>query len=180
MRNRNSLVVPLLAIICISGCALIVQHNLVRPMAKTVPVVGTSSKKVSTYIVKRVVDGDTIVLESGQVVRLVGINAPESVDPNRPVQCFGKEASVALRKLLTGKSVNMEKDVSETDKYGRLLRYVWLGDVFVNDYLVQNGFAHSTTYPPDIKYQKVFRVSETRARNNRAGLWGSACSGFKG
>lgn len=129
-----------------------------------------------TFKVAHVVDGDTIKLSNDQVVRYIGIDTPETVDPRKPVQCFGKEASDKNRELVEGKEVRLEKDVSETDKYGRILRYVYIGDTFVNDYLVRNGYAHSSSYPPDVKYQDQFRKAEEEARNNKRGLWAdNAC-----
>ncbi len=126
--------------------------------------------------VANVVDGDTIKLENGQVVRYIGIDTPETVHPSKPVQCFGKEASAKNKELVNGKEVRLVKDVSETDKYGRLLRYVYVGDTFVNDYLVRNGFANSSTYPPDVKYQEQFKKAEEEARTNKRGLWAyNAC-----
>ena len=130
--------------------------------------------------VVKVVDGDTIDVEiDGQKksVRMIGINTPETVDPRRPVQCFGKEASNETKSLLTGKKVILTKDVSETDKYDRLLRLVYLpldnGQLlFVNDYLVREGFAQNYTYPPDIKFDAQFRQAEDEARNAKKGLWG--------
>jgi micrococcal nuclease len=127
----------------------------------------------------KVVDGDTIdVLINGQkqTVRLIGINTPETVDPRRPVQCFGKEASNETKRLLEGKQVYLTKDVSETDKYNRILRLVYLplenGQMlFVNDYLVRQGFASNYTYPPDIKFDSQFRQAEKEARDNNRGLW---------
>lgn len=123
------------------------------------------------FKVAHVVDGDTIKIENGQVVRYIGIDTPETVDPRKPVQCFGKEASAKNKQLIEGKEVRLVKDVSETDKYGRILRYVYIGDTFVNDYLVRNGFAHSSTYPPDVKFQDQFKKAEEEARNNKRGLW---------
>lgn len=125
--------------------------------------------------VARVVDGDTIKLETGEVVRYIGIDTPETVHPSKPVQCYGKEASDKNRELIEGKEVKLEKDVSETDKYGRLLRYVWLGDVLVNEYLAREGYAHSSTYPPDVKYQDKFIQAERQARDEKKGLWGDIC-----
>ncbi len=132
--------------------------------------------------VTKVVDGDTIdVLINGQkqTVRMIGINTPETVDPRRPVQCFGKEASNETKKLLTGKSVYLTKDVSETDKYNRILRLVYLplenGQMlFVNDYLVRQGFANNYPYPPDVKFDEQFRQAESEAKEQKRGLW-SAC-----
>jgi micrococcal nuclease len=122
--------------------------------------------------VERVIDGDTIKLEDGRTVRLIGIDAPESVAPEKPVQCFGPEVSAESKRLLEGKEIRMEKDVSEKDQYGRLLRYVWVGDIFVNDYLVRKGFARADNFPPDEKYKAEFSQAQMEAKNNKRGLWG--------
>lgn len=127
--------------------------------------------------VTRVVDGDTIVVSDNITVRLIGIDTPETVDPRRPVQCFGKEASSKLKSLLSEKEIVLQKDVSETDKYRRLLRYVFLplpdGQIlFVNDYMVREGFAKVLTYPPDVKYNEQLRQAEREAREAGRGLWG--------
>lgn len=119
-----------------------------------------------------VIDGDTIKIEGGQVVRYIGIDTPETVHPSKPVQCYGKEASDKNKELVEGKEVKLEKDVSETDKYGRLLRYVWLGDMLVNEYLVREGYAQSSSYPPDVKYQDRFVEAQRQAREEKKGLWG--------
>lgn len=125
------------------------------------------------YLVTRVIDGDTIEIEGGQHVRYIGIDTPETVNPNTAVECYGTEASIKNKELVEGKKVILEKDVSETDKYGRLLRYVWLGELLVNDYLVKEGYANSSTYPPDVKYQDRFLSSENEARASAKGLWSS-------
>lgn len=130
-----------------------------------------------TYLVTKVVDGDTIEIDGGQKVRYIGIDTPETVDPRRLIGCFGKEASAKNKELVLGKEVRLEKDISETDKYGRLLRYVYANDVFVNQYLVSEGFAKASSYPPDIKFQDIFRTAEKTARENNKGLWGSCFSG---
>jgi len=126
-----------------------------------------------SYLVTRVIDGDTIEIEDGKKVRYIGIDTPETVDPRKPVQCFGVEASNRNKQLVEGKKVRLEKDVSEIDKYGRLLRYVYVDGVFVNLVLVQEGFAYSYTYPPDIKYQNQFTEAQRLAREQKKGLWGS-------
>jgi len=123
----------------------------------------------------RVIDGDTVEIEGGQKVRYIGIDTPETVHPDKAVQCFGREATDKNRKLVEGKTVELEQDISETDKYGRLLRYVYIDDLFVNDYLIRQGFAHASSYPPDIKYQDQFRQAEQEARQNNRGLW-SQCN----
>jgi micrococcal nuclease len=130
--------------------------------------------------VVRVIDGDTIrVAIDGQEysVRYIGIDTPETVDPRQPVQWMGPEASAANKELVEGQTVVLEKDVSEVDRYGRLLRYVWLdrstGWLLVNQELVRLGYAHSSSYPPDVRYQDLFRMVEGVAREAGIGLWGA-------
>jgi len=130
--------------------------------------------------VVRVVDGDTIEVEfSGKMerVRYIGVDTPETVDPRKPVQCFGVEASKKNKELVEGKLVRLEKDITDRDKYNRLLRYVWLGDTLINinEALVAQGFATSYSYPPNIKYQDRFVKAEREARDNKLGLW-TACA----
>jgi len=132
------------------------------------------------------VDGDTIdVLVEGKVyrVRLIGMDTPETKHPSKPVQCFGAEATAKTQELLnlaTGQ-VLLEKDVSETDQYDRLLRYVWLkhpdGRRMLNEELVKLGYAQSSTYPPDVKYQELFVAAQSEAQEQNRGLW-AACGTF--
>lgn len=124
-------------------------------------------------IVKRVVDGDTIELEDGRVVRYIGIDTPETKHPTKGVQCFGREASAFNTQLVTGKSILLEKDVSNVDRYGRLLRYVWLDGKLINWQLVAEGYAFASSYPPDIARQTDFTAAEKLARQNLLGLWAS-------
>lgn len=128
-------------------------------------------------IVTKVIDGDTIEVNGDKTVRLIGIDTPETVDPRRPVGCFGKQASNETKKILAGKEIILQKDISETDKYGRLLRYIFLPlengqTLFVNDYLVREGYAKVLTFPPDVKFNEQLRQAETAARENKKGLWG--------
>ena len=118
--------------------------------------------------VARVVDGDTIrVLIDGQeyALRYIGSDAPEPDDPSGP------EASEANRRLVEGRAVLLERDVSETDRYGRLLRYVWVGELLVNAELIRLGYARAVAYPPDIRYQERFAELEAEARAAQRGLW---------
>lgn len=126
--------------------------------------------------VTRVVDGDTIELEDGRKLRYIGIDTPETKHPQKGVECYGQEAYQKNKELVEGKIVSLEKDVNETDRYGRLLRYVWLEEKMVNLTLVEQGYAHAVSYPPDIKYQEKFRQSETQARAYQKGLWASCGS----
>jgi len=123
-----------------------------------------------------VLDGDTIVLTDGTTVRYIGIDTPE-IKHKEGVQtdeCFGREAMAENRALVEDKQVTMLRDVSQTDTYGRLLRYVYVGDTFVNDVLVKNGFATVSTFPPDTLHSGVFTASQAEAKSNKRGLW-SVC-----
>jgi micrococcal nuclease len=129
-----------------------------------------------TVKVVRVIDGDTIEIEGDQKVRYIGIDTPETVHPDKAVQCFGKESTSKNKELVEGKIIELEKDISETDKYNRLLRYVFIDKLFVNDYLVREGYAHASSYPPDVKYQEQLQEAEQEARGNNRGLWGECQS----
>ncbi|MBI3289910.1 thermonuclease family protein [Candidatus Microgenomates bacterium] len=130
------------------------------------PSPSSSSSSSSSFVrVTRIVDGDTIDLSTGQRLRYIGIDTPESGD------CFGGEATMKNRELVLDREVRLEKDVSETDRYKRLLRYVWEGDLMINEELVRTGYAKASTYPPDVKYADRFVVAEREARENKRGLW---------
>jgi len=119
--------------------------------------------------VVRVIDGDTIEIDGNLRVRYIGVDTPEV---SGKVECYGREATQKNRELVEGKRVRLEKDVSETDRYGRLLRYVYVGDTFVNAELVREGYAQAATYPPDVKYQELFTRLQREAREAKRGLWG--------
>lgn len=126
-------------------------------------------------LVAKAVDGDTLQLADGSMVRYIGIDTPETVHPKKPVQCFGKEASVFNRGLVEGKPVRLVKDISDTDTYDRLLRYIYLEDgTFVNLALVAQGYATVNTYPPDTAHAAEFQAAQAQARAAAVGLW-SAC-----
>jgi len=134
------------------------------------------------YTVVKVVDGDTIhVNVNGQKlkIRLIGIDTPEVVDPRKPVQCFGREASAQAKTILGGQSVYLETDPSQDsiDKYGRTLAYVWteLGRLFNLD-MIADGYANEYTYYLPYRYQQEFKAAENDARTHDRGLWSpSAC-----
>lgn len=136
----------------------------------------TPTSTITTVKVTRVVDGDTIEIEGGKVVRYIGIDTPELVHPSKPIQCYAKEASTKNKELVLNKEVRLEKDISETDKYGRLLRYIWVGETLINELLVREGYAQSSSYPPDIKYQNRFIEAQKIAREEKKGLWSSYCT----
>jgi endonuclease YncB( thermonuclease family) len=140
-----------------------------------------SEPEIYRAYVSRVVDGDTIIvqlLDDEYRLRLIGIDAPETVHPQLPVQCYGEEASAYLTELIEEKFVQVEKDVSETDRYGRLLGYIWLGEIMVNEHLVREGYAFAVTFPPDVKYQELLQEAQEDARLNLKGLWSpDTCDG---
>ena len=123
-----------------------------------------------TVLVTRIVDGDTFEVASGQKVRLIGVDTPEKDE------CYFTQASNRLTTHIDNKEVTLLKDVSETDRYGRLLRYVFVGDTLVNTELVSEGYALASAYPPDIAYQDTFEAAEREARSAGRGLWGSECN----
>jgi micrococcal nuclease len=126
----------------------------------------TSAPETAT--VTRVIDGDTIIIDTGQRVRYIGIDTPET---HPELEAYGTEAWQANRRLVEGKKVRLEKDASETDKYGRLLRYVYVDETLVNAELVRLGLAESKAYPPDTKYQQLLEQMEKEARQAGRGMW---------
>lgn len=136
-----------------------------------------SDENNGVNFVTRVIDGDTlVVIVDGreEKIRLIGIDTPESVDPRKDVECFGLEASEALKKLVENKYVRLEVDPtqSDRDKYGRWLRYVWLNEVNVNFEMIANGFAYEYTYDLPYKFQIDFKNAQKEAKDNKRGLWG--------
>lgn len=145
----------------------------------------------NTYPVVKVIDGDTIsIMKNGKTVtlRLIGLDTPETVDPRKPVQCFGKAASDKAKEILTGKTVRLEFDASQGtfDKYGRTLAYVFLADpstslgasgTSFNEYMIAAGYAHEYTYNLPYKYQKEFKAAESHAREEKKGLWADPPAG---
>lgn len=135
----------------------------------------TSTVTGDAVFVARAVDGDTIELANGEKVRYIGMDTPETVDPRKPVGCYGHEASAYNKQLVEGKEVVLAKDLVDKDKYGRLLRYVYLIDgTFVNLQLVQNGFARVLTIPPNDSLSTLFIQAAHEAQAAKKGLW-SAC-----
>lgn len=129
---------------------------------------------VSEAKVVRVIDGDTIEIEGGEKVRYIGIDAPETVEPQKKVECFGQEATTKNKELVEGKTVRLEKDTTDRDKYNRLLRYVYVDENLINAELVKLGFARAWAYPPDMQYQDQISEAEREAKKIQSGLW-SAC-----
>lgn len=185
----------LLLIILLMGGGVWLQPQLERVglaavFASLTPTLSQSSQQpkviplqIESAQVTRVVDGDTIELSTGQKLRYIGIDTPETVHPKKGAECFGAAASAENKRLVENQTIYLVKDVSETDRYGRLLRYVYLSPEasasgMVNALLVQGGFATVSSYPPDVSQQALFRSLEDEARQGGRGLWSSECRTF--
>lgn len=132
-------------------------------------------RSVSAYVT-RVVDGDTAEVQIGEReedVRYIGIDTPETVKPESPVECFGQQASEFNHRLVEFKRVRLVFDQERRDPYGRLLAYVYLGDRFVNAELVRKGFAETLTIPPNDRFAERLKRLEIAAARAGRGLWGA-------
>ncbi len=149
---------------------------------------GSSRETLPTQaVVRRVIDGDTVELADGRLVRYIGINTPEVRRRARPgdrewragvgetwvkdPQPYAEAAADANRRLVEGRTVRLAYDVQTHDRYGRLLAYVYVGDQMVNDALLDAGYAQVMTIPPNVKYVERFRAVAARARAAGRGLW---------
>jgi len=146
-------------------------------------VVKIDPESLQKALVVKVIDGDTIEIETGERVRFIGVDTPETVHPKKSIQCYGREASNKMKSLLSNKWIYLEKDVSETDRYGRLLRYIYLPNlnnpteaIFIDEYLIENGYGKVITYPPDVKYHDKLLVAQKNAQAENRGLW-QKCQG---
>ncbi len=135
------------------------------------PVAGPAETGRELYRVLRVVDGDTIVVEGGEHVRYLGVDAPET---HGTPECYGREATERNRQLVEGKRVRLEADRRDRDRYGRLLRWVWVDGTLVNEQLIREGYATVYRDEPAAKYMDRLLAAEAEARGRGAGLW-SAC-----
>jgi micrococcal nuclease len=124
----------------------------------------------------KVIDGDTIEIYQNQKIekiRMIGLNTPETVAPNKDIECYGIEASSKLKDLLQGKIVKLESDETQEnkDKYNRLLRYVFLDGKNINQKMIEEGYGFEYTFKKPYRYQKEFKLSESIAKEKNLGLW---------
>ena len=138
----------------------------------------TTSPRVSVFdsrepvLVKRVVDGDTLLLADGTRVRLIGVNTPETKHPNRPVEPLGVEAAEFVKRHVEGRKVTLRFDRERRDRYRRILAYVYLDGWFLNEELILAGYSRAETrFPYSTRMKKRFRAAEASARAARRGLW---------
>lgn len=123
--------------------------------------------------VLRVWDGNTVLIEGGLSVRYIGVETPGAGALGRPLEPFGRDAAELNVRLVEGRTVELEKDVSEVDQRGFLLRYVYVGGVLVNAELLRAGLARYLPRAPDLKYQELLSAVEREARQARRGIWGA-------
>lgn len=164
-RNRK---ISLTAVVIAAAVFLLVRvFDLTRDDAG-----GFSFDSPGPYRVQRVVDGDTLVLDGGTRVRLIGVDTPETKHPNKPVEPLGPEASEFTRRHVEGRQVTLQFDRERRDRYKRVLAYVYVGDWFLNEELIRAGFSRAETrYPFSTQMKARFRAAEAEAKENRRGLW---------
>jgi micrococcal nuclease len=182
--DRRGLVLVLLLVVLLAGCDGYLEGGGGRA-GKAPAELATSDaeraawpdppKDALTAKVQRVVDGDTFIAtvrSQRERVRVIGVDTPESVDPNRPDEPFGEEASTFAKHYLDGETVQLAGDAEPRDRYGRMLAYVWLRDgTFWNALLAAEGYAQQLTIPPNVTYASLFRRLVGEARRNDRGLW---------
>ena len=172
-RRARALVAFLALALSAVGCA--------RTVAEAPPVVAPATGNLPGGVdvkVRKVVDGDTIDVTGGERVRLIGVDTPETKALDRPVGCFGEEASRFVAAVLpAGTPVRLVGDVEQRDQYGRLLAYVYrkADGLFVNAELLRRGLAQLLTIPPNVAHTDEFAAIARQAREGSQGLWG-ACS----
>ena len=130
------------------------------------------AEKGKTRQVEFVIDGDTVILENNERVRLIGIDAPETNHSNKKFQCHGKKSTNYLRKRIQGKKIRLKYGPERLDKYGRTLAYIYFNKTFINQELVATGNAVAYTRFP-FKYKKRFVELQRKAKTDKLGLWGS-------
>jgi len=130
-----------------------------------------TANAVTQELVTSVIDGDTIELASGERVRYLGIDTPETHHPDKPVECFGERATERNRELVEGRTVYLVPDGEDRDQYGRLLRYVYADNTFVNGQLVWEGFGVARSFGEQPRLYQTLVQLERSARENARGLW---------
>jgi micrococcal nuclease len=183
--RRRGLVLVLLALVLLAGCEGYVDDGAAGRTGGAPTDLATSRAERAAWPdpprdavaakVQRVSDGDTFVASvkgRRERVRVIGVDTPESVAPNRPDEPYGEEASDFAKRFLDGATVRLAGDAEPRDRYGRMLAYVWLADgTFWNALLVAEGYAQQLTIPPNVTYAGLFRRLVAEARRNERGLW---------
>ena len=142
----------------------------------TILVILSTNRLVEMSRVVKVIDGDTIVLANGEEVRYIGIDTPEISVPVTALECYGSEATTKNRELVEGQEVKLVRDFKDRDRYGRLLRYVYLTDskLFVNLELAQAGYARLLTVYPNVSHAKEVQSAVEKAQKEGRGMWSAS------
>jgi micrococcal nuclease len=127
--------------------------------------------KQNEYVVTRILDGDTVILDTGETVRYIGIDAPELGKKNGGPGFYAREASRFNKGLVLLKKVRLEFDKEKKDSYGRFLAYVYVKNTLVNSELVRQGYARVMTVPPNTKYKDLFVKNQKEAISKELGIW---------
>ncbi len=169
--NLRRIKIIIVSVVCVLGSVFVTTHT---SFFNNSPTAKNAQQQRERAHVAYVIDGDTVVLRDGRRVRYIGIDAPETgTGYTHTKECYAQEATARNRALVGGRDVTLERDVSDVDKYGRLLRYVYVDNVFVNKALVEEGFAKARRYRPDIKYARILESAQKNARAAQRGLWGT-------
>jgi micrococcal nuclease len=150
--------------------------RLAAALAALLALTAAAEAQALTATVLRVVDGDTIYVDlagHAEKVRYIGMDTPEVHHPRRGEEPGGRAATLLNRRLVEGRTVRLELDVQSRDRYGRLLAYVYVGDVMVNAELVRRGYAQAMTVPPNVRHASLFVRLQREAREAGRGLWAS-------
>lgn len=170
-------ILMLMTMVFSTGCGTPNMENNQEAIMASKAIEQGDSNKQGPYSVVRVVDGDTIIVDidgKDEKVRLIGIDTPESVHPDKTKNVpYGKVSSEFTKNLLEEQEIWLEYDVQPRDKYGRILAYVYLDDNMVNETLLQEGHAKIATFPPNVKYVEEFKKIQETARTEEKGLWGA-------
>ena len=161
-------IVAIVAVVMFAGC-IEEEEGSVPTSTPTITPSQTATLtpplEITSAIVSKVIDGDTIKLQNGERVRLLGINTPEMGQP------YYEEATNRLKELIEGKTITLEKDIEDKDQYGRLLRHIYIDDTFVNLEMVREGYANVYVIHPNVKYSSKFENTEEEAKNAKRGIW---------
>jgi micrococcal nuclease len=149
----------------------------VEEIIPTITITPTEIEVKDLFLVSKIIDGDTLMVkinDKEEAVRLIGVDTPETVDPRKTVQCFGKEATEKAKELVENKMIRLEIDTTQNDrdKYNRLLRYIYLEDgTLVNKKLIEEGFGFEYTYQIPYKFQLEFKAAQKLAEEKKLGMW---------
>jgi len=161
-------IVAIVAVVMFAGCVEEEEGSVPTSTPTITPsqtATLTPPLEITSAIVSKVIDGDTIKLQNGERVRLLGINTPEKGQP------YYEEATNRLKELIEGKTITLEKDIEDKDQYGRLLRHIYIDDTFVNLEMVREGYANVYVIHPNVKYSSKFENAEEEAKNAKRGIW---------